>query len=60
MYQTIWYLSNKNACALPKNIKLPVNIPPIIAQTPVKKCINDLKKTENNYKTLIASGFFVT
>lgn len=43
-----------------KNIKLPVNIPPIIAHTPVKKCMKDLKKVKNNYKTLIVSRFFVT
>lgn len=40
--------------------KIPVNIPPIIAHTPVKKCMKDLKKVKNNYKTLIVSRFFVT
>lgn len=28
---------------------LPVNIPPIMAQTPVRKCIKDLEKKSNMY-----------
>lgn len=40
-------------------MKLPVNIPPIIAHTPVKKCMKDLKKVKNNYKTLIVSRFLL-
>ena len=32
---------------------LPVNIPPIIAQTPVKKCIKDLEKNQTSYYSLL-------
>ena len=28
---------------------IPVNIPPMIAQTPVKKCMKDLKQRAHNY-----------
>ena len=32
---------------------LPVNIPPIIAQTPVKKCIKDLEKNQTSDYSLL-------